>query len=136
LVVKPITNINLGALVSDYVAGGFIVDQPATPGIRQYNGTSVNTNSSFAVGAYTRVEIQFTGTTADYVKVGGSAPVTGASAGNFAGGGVLSLLGNTGLVRYFNGELARAFCKLGTPTAPQRAALDGYCTSQYGAGLV
>lgn len=129
------------AVLTDFNAGatvGFALRlRTASPELRMQNTASlVNPNTGAAVGSYVRGEMQFTNSVADYLKLGATS-VTGGNAANMAGGGSIDLFGSSVVAAVFgNAEVAEAFAYLGTPTAPQRTALDNYCTGRYGAGLV
>lgn len=106
-----------------------------TPAITMLNTTSVNSNTGLTVGAWKRMEVGFTGSTNDYIKVG-STSSTGVSAGNNASLGARRMAGNTPLSAFSSFSIAEILIASAIPTAPQLAQLDAYVTSVYGAGLV
>lgn len=123
-------------LIGDFTGSGWTLEQVgASPALIQACPVIGNSNAAGTIGSYFRLESQNTNSVADYLKVGATT-VTGTNSGNSPGIGTLQLfaLGNGTLPGNF--EIAEAFCFLGTPTPPQRAQLDAYCTSLYGAGLV
>jgi len=105
------------------------------PNLTQFNGASTNNNTGAPIGTYVRGEWLFNNTVSSYQKLG-AIVVTGGNPLNNAGRGTwqLGALGNG--TNFGNIEFAEAFCFLGTPSAANRADLDGYCTGRYGAGLV
>lgn len=136
-VAKQISWVALNCLAGDFGATGmFISADPASPQIDMFNTTNANAVSA-TLGTYLRIEMQFTGSTADYMKAGSAAAVTGANSGNNAGGGTLQLFNRGGSVggRYGNWEIAEAFGYLGTASGGQRSSNDTYITGRYGAGL-
>jgi hypothetical protein len=135
-VAKAVTWTLNDAIMGDSVASdGFLITQRvATPGVSQYNGTVVNNNSGLTLGAFKRIETQFTNSVAGYIKIG-STNVTGANANNQAGGGTMGLFSGGNAASFFNGNIAEAFAFLGTPTTAQRSELNYYCSWMYGGGL-
>lgn len=128
---------NFKYVFGDFVAGGSIVTQTTSPSLLMFNTANANSNNGAPVGTYVRGEWQFTNSVADYQKLGATS-VTGASAGNAAGGGTLQLFnrGDSAAGAFSRIAFAEIFAFAGTPSAGQRAQLDAYCTSLYGAGLV
>lgn len=127
--------------LGDFAANGLILEQRgASPNLDMFNGSIANANGGAAIGAFARVEYQFTGSALDYCKAGAAAATTGASAGNNAGGGTLRLFqGGSGAGAPTSVSIAEAFCFLGTPSGTgglagggQRAALDAYGIPLYG----
>lgn len=135
LITKPVVWVNGPCLLGDFPSGFTVEQSGVTPAIIQACASVGNSNSAGVVGSYRRIEVQFGNSIADYIKIGAT-NVTGTNSGNAVGSGTLQLfaLGNSTL--FSNVEIAEAFCFLGAPSAGQRAALDAYCTSLYGAGLV
>jgi len=115
---------------------GFAVQQAiaASPNLTQYNGVSTNNNNAGTLGSYFRLEAFFNNTAASYQKIGATS-ITGGNPANNAGSGTMQLFA-AGSINPAKIELAEIFAFLGAPSAPQRAALDAYATSTYGAGLV
>ena len=139
LILKQVSFAAGRTIVGDYTApNGFIFEQSgSSPDVRMYNVSAGSVTGGATVGSYARLEAQFTGSAADYIKAGAAAAVSGVNSGVLAGGGTLQLFkGGPSAGVASNVEIAEAFCFLGTPDAGQRAALDAYCTSRYGAGLV
>lgn len=104
----------------------------ATPSLTQSNAADVNPNTALAVGVWGRGELAYQNTVADWLKLIAT-KVSGGSAGNSAGDGVVTISGS-GFAN--NCGIAEVFYASAIPTVPQLAALDAYCTSLYGAGLV
>jgi hypothetical protein len=133
LICKQITWTSLDTTIGDYTVTGFVeLQRIASPGVEAYNSaTTSGNNTGGVIGSYFRHEMQFGATAADYLKIG-SVTVTGAMS-NDAGGGTIQLFnrGDSFAGRYSNAAIAEAFAYLGTPTAPQRAALDAYVVSRY-----
>lgn len=133
---KQVSWVPSDCLLGDFNATGFTIEQVGvSPALIQACSSIGNSNAAGTVGSYFRLESQNTNSVADYLKIGAT-NVTGTNSGNSAGTGTMQLfaLGNGSLIGNF--EIAEAFAFLGAPTAPQRAALDAYCTARYGAGLV
>ncbi len=139
LIAKQASWGSLRSLIGDIKVFGFTaLSNPSTPSLQVWNDSSNSgTNSAATLGSFFRHEIYLSNSTSDYYKIGATS-VGGASAANQPGGGTIQLFnrGDSLAGRFWHGEIAEAFAFLGTPTAPQRAALDAYCTSLYGAGLV
>lgn len=108
----------------------------ATPQIAQANNTTVNSHSGLTVNTYMRVEVYFSNSTADYVKAGSASATTGANASNTDPAGPFELGGSLASLAYANFEVCIFAIFRALPSAAQRAALDAYVTSRFGAGLV
>lgn len=138
LICKQVSWAALDTTIGDFTVTGFVeLQRVASPLIEAYNSaTTGGANNGGTVGSYARHEIQFTGSAADYHKVG-SVTVTGSMA-NDAGGGVVQLFnrGDSFAGRFSNAAIAEAFVYLGTPTLGQRAQLDAYVASRYPSALV
>jgi hypothetical protein len=113
----------------------FIFQQTASPGIGMADTTQVNNNTAGTIGSWFRGRAQFTSSTSDYLKIGATT-VTGASAGNFVGGGTRRIATNQTGTGFTSVSLAEVLFYTGTPSAQQLSDLDTYCTNRYGAGLV
>jgi hypothetical protein len=125
----------LRTFISDFVATGFFYNQNnVTPQLTSFNAINSSNNGAATLGSYFRHEMQFGNSVADYVKIGAT-NVTGVNTGDNAGGGTLSMFCRSSGIRHSNVAIAEAFCKLGTPSAGDRASLDSYCAGRYGAGL-
>ncbi len=137
-VARQVTWIASRGLLGDYAAGpeGFIVQGvTGAPNLAQFAGANVNQNTAASLNTFFRFEEYFSNSAASYQKIG-STEVSGGNPGNAVGGGTLQLGAYGNSSSRSNVEFAEAFAFLGAPTASQRAALDAYCTSRYGAGLV
>lgn len=126
---------NLDYSIGDYngVVGFVEVQRVASPGMEMYNvGTTPGNNAAGTIGSYFRHEMQFTGTAANYHKIGATS-LTGVSAGDNAGGGTIGLFNSgAGIAgRYGNVAIVEAAIYLGTPSAPTRAALDALDAAKY-----
>lgn len=108
----------------------------ATPQIAQANNATVNSHSSLTLNTYMRLEVFFSGSTSDYIKAGSAAATTGASAGNIDPTGPFELGGSVSAGTWANTEWCLLAIFRALPTAAQKAALDAYVTSRFGAGLV
>lgn len=136
LIVKQISFTASDTLIGDFVgANGFIVQQNvASPNIRMYNVSSGNVSGGGAIGSYVRLEMQFTGSVADYIKVGAAAQVAGTNSGDLIGGGALELFhggASSGGGVYGNVAIVEAAIHLGTPGAPARTTLDAIDVAKY-----
>lgn len=120
-------------VVGDLGAPGYLFRQAASPNYYMYDAVIGNT-VALATATWARAEMQFTGSVADYLKIG-STSVNGTSSGNSAGGGTVALFGSPSGIQLANVSLVEAFEFAGTPTGPQRAALDAYCTAKYSAAV-
>ena len=127
---------------SNWTAGhGIIADKTAvtlmarqigaSPAITQVSSTSVNSNTALAVGAWGRIEMLFTGSVSDYLKLIAT-NVSGGNAGNNAGTGTRLGAGGT----FTQCSIAELVITAGAPNAGEITALDAYYTARYGAGLV
>jgi hypothetical protein len=102
-----------------------------------FNPTQVNSHTGLTLGVYKRLEVYFSGSVADYIKAGAAAPSTGASAGNDNPNPSFSLGGNgPGDTLGSNIEVCELWIFDVEPSPAQKAALNAYVTSRYGAGLV
>ncbi len=137
LVMKQVSWTTSDSICGDFTVNGCILFQlSSSPNLGMFNASSVNANNGNSIGSFSRIESQFTNSTSDYIKVG-STSVTGANAGNQAGGGTFQMFcRGDDSTRFGNITIAEAFCFLGTPTSQNRIDLDAYCTSRYGSGLV
>lgn len=107
--------------------------QGVSPNLRQFNTSGVNGNVALPVATWGRLEAGFTNSVSDFLKLIAT-QVTGANAGNSSGTG--RVLGGNPASQFANISVAEIVYANAIPSAPQRTALDAYCTSRYGAGLV
>jgi hypothetical protein len=102
--------------------------------IRQSNTTQVNVNGGATIGVATRVETSFTNSTSDYVKAG-STSVTGANAGNSDAPSFVLFARSNASTTSSDVDIAAVGAWNGEPTSGEKAALDAWVTSYYGAGV-
>lgn len=113
-----------------------LIQNGASPQIRQINNTQTNTNGGFGgTGVWGRVQAEFVGTTADRIQVI-STSVTGNLSGTLTGTGYR--LGRQGgaATAYSNIAVAEVVLLNAVPSAGQNSQMDAYITARYGAGLV
>lgn len=102
----------------------------------QRNATGVNSTAGPGIGQFERLAALFTNSTSDYVKrravtttggnAGGSAPGLGLALGSRAGDATTYCQVSVGAVGLYSSE----------PSAPNRALIDGWVTTKFGAGWV
>lgn len=105
----------------------------STPTLGANNGGTANSSSALALDAWGRVEIGFTNSTSDFIKLIATA-VTGNNNGNNSS--TSRVIGCRNATAFANVWLAELFYANRIPSAAERTALDAYCTARYGAGLV
>ena len=112
------------------------MDAVATPGLAINNGTQSSSCGDLPVGTWGRVYASFTGSTSDFLKAMGGAPVSGVNCGNNSSASNRRLGANQNLTAfsaitvYAVGEAKR------TPTAGEMASLDAWVTANVKSGLV
>jgi hypothetical protein len=120
-------------------AGGLLIRQFAgSPNIGQQNPTGpVNAHGGLTVNTFLRLESYFSNSVSDYIKAGSAIASTGANAGNTdpTAGFALGNLPSAGS-DWANIEVCEFWIFNVLPSTTQKAALDAYVTSRYGAGLV
>lgn len=122
-----------------FAAGGtslFLRQTGASPNVAQGN-TSFPSNShgGWTLNTFMRVEVYFSNSTSDYIKAGAAAATTGQNAGNSDPTATFRLATASG-GSFSNIEVCEFWIFNTLPTTGQRASLDAYVTSRYGAGLV
>ncbi len=105
-----------------------------TPDVYQFNGGS-QINSAMTIGGWFLVELYFSNTTADFIRVG-STNVTGVTAGNLgvSTGRMLGFGNGTSMARG-SFTLASVLYAAGLPTTAERAALRAVVAGKF-RGLV
>lgn len=132
-IIKQVTWVANDALFGDFASAGVgstVEMVGVTPAVIQFNGSIRHSNTGGTVGSYFRLEVQYTNSAADYLKIG-SVNQTGTNAGNNAGSGTMQLfaIGNSTL--WGNVAIVEACTYLGTPDAAARAALDAIDAAKY-----
>jgi hypothetical protein len=113
-----------------------VVQIGSSPNLRQTNGSGTfQDNGGLPTLTFGRVEAGFTNSTADFIKCV-STLVTGTNTGNFGAGTTGRTLARTQTTHFGNFGIAEILYANRIPSDAERAALDAYCTSRYGAGLV
>jgi len=108
-----------------------------TPYISQLNGgfPGVNPNNALILNTYKRIEVYFSNTTSDYIKVATTTQTTAAAANaDPAAGFVLGGAGN--LTSFGNIEVVDFAIFDVLPSAFQKAQLDVYAGNRYGAAVL
>jgi hypothetical protein len=105
----------------------------AGTGCRLGNGVNGPTNSNLTVGVPTRAKAYFSNTTADYLQLRNTTPVTGVALGpndptNFH---IMSRNVGTGPCPIAYSEI---IAWAGLPSTPDLTALDAYGAAKYGSG--
>jgi hypothetical protein len=110
-----------------------LIQKVGSPGVEAYNGTLSNINNAMTLGSWFRVQQQFTGTTADFLKIGS----TNVSGVNLGGGDPAAnwFIGRATTAAFANMKIALQLIISGTPSAGDLSALDAFVTSVYGAGV-
>lgn len=117
-------------------AGGMqLLQNTGTPQLDMFDGSVANGNTAATLNTYLRGEIYFSGSVADYLKLGATS-VTGASAGNTNPGAPFSIASNSAGSQFAHIEVCEFLVADALPSAGQRSSLDAYVTARYGAGLV
>lgn len=117
-------------------ASGYVLYQNGlTPNIAQFNGSNANDNTGATIGSWFRVAAYYSNTTADYLLVGGGAPVTGASAGNSAPTTGFTIFASNALTLFSSVSIAEIMFLNRDWTAAEKIRHDAYITARYGAGL-
>ncbi len=132
-IVRQVTWTN-GDFWWDDLGGIALVQSGVTPAILQSNGAGVN-STAFVVNTYRRLEVSFTNTIADYIKVG-SISTTGASAGNLDPTGPFVLGANGIGTANSNIQVCELWIFNAVPTAAQLLQLDAYAANRYGAAVL
>jgi hypothetical protein len=132
-ILKQVTWVANDALFGDFASAGVgstVEMVGVSPAVIQFNGTIRHSNTGGTVGSYFRLEVQYTATAADYLKIG-SVNQTGFSSGNNAGSGTMQLfaIGNSTL--WGNVAIVEGATYLGTPDVPTRDALDAIDAIKY-----
>jgi hypothetical protein len=109
-----------------------VLGQTATPQISMSNTTVVNANTALTVNTYKRMEVYFSGSTSDYLKVGATS-VTGASAGVVDNAARFTLGARGDDLSPSNVEYPEFAIFSALPSAAQLTALDAYAVNRYGA---
>jgi hypothetical protein len=137
-VLRQVTWTPLDVLFGLGTSGSFIVvDLAGSPNIGQQNPNGpVNVHGGLTLNTYRRLEAYFSDSASDYLKAGATAATTGANAGNTDPAAGIQLGANGSLSSFGNIEVCEFWVFNVEPSAPQKAALDAYVTSRYGAGLV
>jgi hypothetical protein len=126
-----------------YNDGAGVLHQSATtPRLRSNNAVNSTENAAATVGDFKFIEVYFSNSVADYVRIGATA-VTGVNTGNSAGTGTVNLFGNNAGTVCSAVEICEAGCHLGTPTGAggiagggQRSQLAQYMSDRYGAAVL
>jgi hypothetical protein len=106
-----------------------------TPGVTMWNNANGNAGS-LTLLAWRRVLMIYRGGTADVLKIGSAADVTGTSAGNENPAQGRILFARATGANPANISIAEAIHVQGVISAQQRTDIDDYITARYGAGLV
>lgn len=111
-----------------------LYQRTATPSVSQNNTSDAN-SIAWTLGAFARLEVYFSNSVSDYIKIAGTT-VTGANAGNGDPAAGFRLCSDHVGSNCISAVVSEGFVYRGTPTAAQLTQLDAYATGLYGAGLV
>jgi hypothetical protein len=122
-------------LLADTTANRFLVQQnSSTPNLRGFNAAATPLNATATIGSWFRGQLGVQNSTADYLKIGGTAS-TGVLLGNNAGTGLRIGASNTPAA-FASFSLRELVVTAGIPTGGEISNLDTlYGVPQYGAGL-
>lgn len=138
MIFAQVTWTNNDVILSDLTGSRITVAQSnTTPTIFQANGSgNVNPNTALpADSSWARGEFYFSDSAGvDYVKLRGTTVQTSAVGPGGVGTG-RNIARNAAGTVFANMKLAAIMYCAGLPTAPERAALDAWVTTYYGAGL-
>lgn len=110
-----------------------VTQSATTPELRQAGSSAGPVNAGAAIDAWARMEAHFTGSVADYLKLIGTS-VTGTNVGIAAA--TAFQIGCNISTAFANIAVAEIVLCNGKPSAGELTAMDAYCTSRYGSGLV
>ena len=103
----------------------------STGNVGAINGTALTV--AMAATVWRRAEVNWTGSVADYLKIGSTQNGPGVTMGNNAATGALSMFATSTGVLPGASSIAELVITQGAPT--ELAALNTYCDTRYGAGL-
>lgn len=126
-----------------YNDGATVLHMSATtPNLRTNNAINSTENAAATVGSFKLVEMYFSNSVADYLRIGATA-VTGVNTGNSAGTGSINLFGNSAGSTCASSAICEGLMFLGTPTGTggltgggQRAQLAQYFSDRYGESVL
>jgi len=118
-------------LIGDLTVNRFLLQQfTASPQVRSFDGTAGPTTNALAVGTWGRGILQIQNTTADSLKLGSGAPVTGTALGNNVGTGT-KIGCNGGGVNFGKATWTEVVITLGVPNATEKTNMDSYGLGLY-----
>jgi uncharacterized repeat protein (TIGR02059 family) len=113
----------------------YLAQVGASPALAMNNAAAVNNNPGAALGASVRVEVLFSASVADYLKLGATLQADGVSAGIGNSTALFGLFCRSNFTVPANVKIACIGVWLGEPTPAEKAALSAWVTAYYGAGV-